>query len=138
MRLLGFSNREVERRMEIHQGSVSRVLTGHIEAKLSLVLGVARSIGLGYDEFFAFAYPAQRSPEEESAAARSVRTLLEDIVPTSRRPSRAHFEEALEPPLSDPINRESLVEDLKRAVREIMNEMGPAGEGGPKAGDGHE
>lgn len=134
MRLLGFSNREIERRMEIHQGSVSRVLTGHIEAKLSLVLGVARSIGLGYDEFFAFAYPERRSPEEESAAARSVRALLEDIRPTSRRPARPFFEEALEPPLAGPINRDDLIEGLKKAIREIMSEMRPAGEGGPKAG----
>src|SRR3954454_1232930 len=41
MRLLGFSNREVERRMGLNQGQVSRVLSGQIEAKMALVLGVA-------------------------------------------------------------------------------------------------
>ncbi len=88
MRLLGFSNREVERRMGLNQGLVSRVLSGQIEAKMALVLGVARSTGLEYDELFAFAYPEPRSAAQESAAAKSVRSLLEDILPSAGRLGR--------------------------------------------------
>ena len=81
MRMLGFSNREVERRMGLNHGSVSRVFSGIIEAKLDLVLGAARAIGLEYDEFFAFAYPDLRPPEQESEAAGKIRSMLEDLRP---------------------------------------------------------
>lgn len=134
MRLLGFSNREIERRMELNQGSVSRVFSGHIEAKLALVLGVARSIGMRYDEFFAFAYPQENPPQEESPAARSVRSLLEDIRPSGNRLARPVPEPS---PRAEPMSREELVEDLRKVVREMMSELRP-GEEGPKAGKGHE
>ena len=49
-----------------NHGSVSRVFSGQIEAKLDLVLGAARAIGLAYDEFFAFSYPERRPPEVET------------------------------------------------------------------------
>jgi hypothetical protein len=52
------------------------------------VLGVARSIGLEYDEFFAFAYPEPRPAAQESASAKSVRSLLEDIMPSAGRLGR--------------------------------------------------
>ncbi len=126
MRLLGFSNREVERRMGLNQGQVSRVLSGQIEAKMALVLGVARSIGLEYDEFFAFAYPDPRPAAQESASARSVRSLLEDIMPSAGRlgrpvPAPASAPQA--PSRGEAANREEMVEELKKAMREIIEEL---------------
>ena len=46
---------------------------------------MARAIGLEYKEFFAFAYPDQRLPEHESAAARKIRSMLEDLRPLPGR-----------------------------------------------------
>ena len=126
MRLLGVSNREVERRMGLNQGQVSRVLSGQIEAKMQLVLGVARSIGLEYDEFFAFAYPEPRPAAEKSAAARNVRTLLENIRPSVRRLERVISEAAQNapaPPRGEAANQEERVEELKQIVREVVREM---------------
>jgi transcriptional regulator with XRE-family HTH domain len=134
MRLLGFSNREVERRMGLNQGQVSRVLSGHIEAKMQLVLGVARSIGLEYDEFFAFAYPEPRATAQESAAAKSVRSLLEDILPSAGRLGRPVSEAARSTPVPSPneaANRDEMVEELKQMVREIVREMGAPDDEGP-------
>jgi transcriptional regulator with XRE-family HTH domain len=121
MRLLGFSNREVERRMGLNQGQVSRVLSGQIEAKMALVLGVARSIGLEYDEFFAFAYPEPRPTAQESAAAKSVRSLLEDILPSAGRLGRP-VSAPTAPFRGEGANRE-MVEELKKAMREIVAEL---------------
>jgi transcriptional regulator with XRE-family HTH domain len=137
MRMLGFSNREIERRMGLNHGSVSRVFSGHIEAKLELVLGAARAIGLEPDEFFAFAYPELRPPDLESAAARKIRSMLEDLRPLGSRLMRPAPEpvQAAPPPHVEPLNREELFEDLKKAVREIMGESRP-GEGS-KTGNGH-
>jgi transcriptional regulator with XRE-family HTH domain len=134
MRMLGFSNREVERRMGLNHGSVSRVFSGHIEAKLELVLGAARAIGLEYDEFFAFAYPDLRPPERESEAARKIRFMLEDLRPLgSRRPVPAPVEI---PPPPEPLNRDELLADFKKVLREMMSEA-QSGEG-PKKGNGHD
>jgi transcriptional regulator with XRE-family HTH domain len=136
MRMLGFSNREVERRMGLNHGSVSRVFSGHIEAKLELVLGAARAIGLEYDEFFALAYPELRPPEGESEAARRIRSMLEDLRPLGRRPGRsAPPPEAPPPPLAEPLNRDELLADFRKMLRELMATSGP--DEGPKKGNGH-
>lgn len=76
MRMLDFSNREVERRIGLNHGAFSRMLSGHIEPKLDVVLDAVKAIGLEYDEFFAFAYPDLRPTERESPAARKVRSLV--------------------------------------------------------------
>jgi transcriptional regulator with XRE-family HTH domain len=137
MRMLGFSNREVERRMGLNHGSVSRVFSGIIEAKLELVLGAVKAIGLEHDEFFAFAYPELRPPEQESEAARKIRSMLEDLRPTGSRlgrPAPAPVEPRSPGPV-EPLNREELLADFKNMLREIMGES-HSGES-PKKSNGH-
>jgi transcriptional regulator with XRE-family HTH domain len=134
MRLLGFSNREVERRMELNPGQVSRVLSGQVEAKMALVLGMARSIGLEYDELFAFAYPEPRPAAQESAAAKSVRFLLEDMLPSSGRlgrPVPASVSTPTAPSGGEAASREEMVEELRKMVREMVGELRTAGDKGP-------
>ncbi|HEX6903830.1 MAG TPA: helix-turn-helix transcriptional regulator [Thermoanaerobaculia bacterium] len=131
MRMLAVSNREVERRLDLNHATVNRLLNGQIEAKLELVLGVARAIGLEYEEFWSFAYPDRPSPKPESEAARKIRSMLEDLSPGKRsQPSEKG---------PGPLDRAELVEDVKAAVREIMAEMGnpeAGGAKGAKAGKG--
>ncbi|HEV7505381.1 MAG TPA: helix-turn-helix domain-containing protein [Thermoanaerobaculia bacterium] len=121
MRMLAVSNREVERRLELQHGTVSRLLNGQIEAKLETVLGVARALGLEYEELFAIAYPGRPVPAPESDAARKIRAMLEDLRP---QPAKAKAQ----------VDPAELFHDVKRAVREIMEER--AMESGPKAGNG--
>ena len=136
MRMLGFSNREVERRMGLNHGSVSRVFSGHIEAKLELVLGAVRAIGLEYDEFFAFAYPDLRPLDRESEAARRIRSMLEDLRPPGRRMGQPVPAPAASPrPPAEPLSRDELLEDFKKLLREMMGEPRPEG---PRKGNGHE
>lgn len=129
MRMLAVSNREVERRLDLKHGTISRLLGGQIEAKVELVLAVARSIGLEYEEFFAFAYPERSSPKPESASARKLRSMLEDL-----RPSRARSQSGETAAAS--LGRTELFEDVKRAVREIMEEMAAENAGRLKVGNG--
>ena len=138
MRMLGFSNREVERRMGLNHGSVSRVFSGIIEAKLELVLGAARAIGLEYDEFFGLAYPDLRPLERESEAARRIRSMLEDLRPSGSRLGRsAPPPEAPPPPPAEPLSRDELLADFKKVLREMMSEGRLGGED-PGKGNGHE
>lgn len=128
MRMLAVSNREVERRLDLNHATVNRLLNGQIEAKLELVLGVARAIGLEYEEFWSFAYPDRPSPKPESEAARKIRSMLEDLSPGKRAKP--------EPKEPGPLDRAELVEDVKAAVREIMAELGSPNAKGAKVGKG--
>ena len=94
MRLTGFSNREVERRLGLHPSSLTRFFNGQVEAKLELVLGIVRSIGLTYEEFFAFAYP-DRGEGTESEAASRVREMLVGLKPAKSQPLTAESRPAL-------------------------------------------
>ena len=122
MRMLAVSNREVERRLDLQHGTVSRFLNGQIEAKLEVLLGMARAIGLEYQELFAIAYPGRLGPGPESDAARKIRAMLEDLrLPDAKAKAPA-----------DPAE---LFQDVKRAVREILEEKGME-TGRPRAGNG--
>jgi transcriptional regulator with XRE-family HTH domain len=120
MRILGVSNREVERRLVLQHGTVSRVLNGQIEAKLEVLLGIARAIGLEYEELFAIFYPNRPGPNPESEAARKIRSMLEDLRSLPAKPKAE----------MDPGD---LFEDVKRAVREILEEKALKTEGVAKA-----
>src|SRR5258706_9947801 len=109
MRMLAVSNREIERRLGLQHGTVSRILNGHIEAKLEVVLGVARALGLEYEELFAIAYPGRPLPKPESDAARKIRSMLEDLRPQAARAAM-------------PVDHAELFHDVKRAVREILED----------------
>jgi hypothetical protein len=122
MRMLAVSNREVERRLGLQHGTVSRFLNGQIEAKLEVVLGVTRAIGLEYEELFAVAYPGRPGPKPESDAARKIRAMLEDLrLPDVKAKA--------------PVDPAELFQDVKRAVREILEEKAMETER-PRAGNG--
>ena len=117
MRMLAISNREVERRLKLNHATVSRLINGTIEAKLETILGVARAIGLDYEEFFSFAYPGRLTPGPESESARKIRSMLEDLRPGARPAPKPAPE-----PAPGPLERSELYEDVKKAIREIMTE----------------
>src|SRR3954468_22166445 len=127
LRMLAVSNREVERRLGLQHGTISRLLNGTIEAKLEVVLGVARALGLEYEELFAFLYPARPAPRPESDAARRIRSMLEDLMPHGGGSVAATV--AARSPVD--------YQEIKRAVRAVLKEETATGDG-PKAGNGGE
>jgi hypothetical protein len=136
MRMLAFSNREVERRLELKHSAVTRLFSGQVEAKLELILGVVRVIGLEYDEFFGFVYPERRPVATESAAARRVRLLLADLHPAGIRVAPPVEAPPRTTPAAEPVNRDELLQDLRKVVREVLAEIDAAGEDGPKPDNG--
>jgi transcriptional regulator with XRE-family HTH domain len=121
-RMLAVSNRELERRLELQHGTISRLLNGTIEAKLEVVLGVARALGMEYEELFSFAYPERPVPRPESAAARKIRTMLEDLQPQGAKPPTATTDE------KPPADRAGMFQEIRRAVREVLAEKGTGNE----------
>jgi hypothetical protein len=129
LRMVGVSNREVERRLELRHSAVTRLFSGVVEAKLELVLGIVRAVGLGYDEFFAFAYPERRAVGEETATARRIRTLLKDLHPPGIRAAPPAEERPAAPsrpaPAPAAVDRDELLRDLREVVRQVLGEPKP-------------
>lgn len=126
LRMLGISNREVERRSGLNAVTVTRVFNGQVEAKIEHLLAIARAAGLGYGELFYFAYPDRFDPRSASPAARTILSMLEGLHPSKSK---------LGPPLIDELPvpektkgsgaqaEESDPADLESVVRAVMKEI---------------
>ena len=106
VRMLGFTNRDVERRAGLNHATAVRYFRGEGEPKLEFVLGVVKAIGLEYWEFFELAYPERSQP---SASGQKLRRLLDQLVP-SRTPA--------EPSLRGK-ELEEMIDELRREVRAL-------------------
>jgi transcriptional regulator with XRE-family HTH domain len=76
-----FSNvtqREVERKLGLSSGSLSRLFSGGIELKVKHILDVCEVIGFAPSRFFHAAYPQR---DEESGDAWRLQRLLEQLHP---------------------------------------------------------
>ena len=111
IRLLGLTNREIERRLDLTPSYVSRLFAGALELKMEHVLSISRAMGLQPWEFFELAYP--RRSEAPSEAFRSIRNLLRDMQPSP------------EPPPSQPagLSAEEIEEKIQDSVRKALQEM---------------
>ncbi|HVG06782.1 MAG TPA: hypothetical protein VNM67_03690 [Thermoanaerobaculia bacterium] len=80
-----FSNitqREVERKLSLSSGSLSRLFSGGIELKIKHILDVCEVIGFAPSRFFRAAYPQR---DEESGDAWRLQRLLEQLHPGKDR-----------------------------------------------------
>lgn len=80
-----FSNttqREVERKLGLSSGSLSRLFSGGIELKVKHILDVCEVIGFPPSRFWNAAYPQR---EEESGDAWRLQRLLEQLHPAKDR-----------------------------------------------------
>jgi len=67
MRVLGFTNREVEQKLGVSGGYLTRLFNGTMELRFEHVVDIARAIGLEPEEVFHLAYPQPRNPPTDSA-----------------------------------------------------------------------
>jgi transcriptional regulator with XRE-family HTH domain len=110
IRLLGLTNREIERRLELTPSYVSRLFAGAIELKMEHVVAITRAMGLQPWEFFELAYP--RRSDSPSEAFRSIRTLLRDMQPPQ--------EPTVQPTA---LTAEEIEEKIQDSVRKALQEM---------------
>jgi transcriptional regulator with XRE-family HTH domain len=111
IRLLGLTNREIERRLGLTPSYLSRIFSGTIELKMEHVLAIARAMGLAPWELFELAYPRRSDPPSESF--RSIRTVLRDMQPPPEPPARPDAGLTVEE-----IERK-IQESVRRALREL-------------------
>jgi hypothetical protein len=110
IRMLGLSNREVERRLEWTPGYMTRILKGTIELKVDHLVDIAGAIGLSPREMLLFAFPDRGEPP--SAAALQLEALMDELRPASgRRP---------EPPQPEPKPVEMTPENLDQRIESAL------------------
>lgn len=109
VRMLGYTNRDVERRAGLNHATAVRYFRGEGEPKLEFVLAVVKAIGLEYWEFFELAYPERSEP---SVSGQKLRRLLAQLVPSAAKPVE-------KPPLQGK-ELEALLEEMRRNIRTLV------------------
>lgn len=123
MRILGFRNADVERKLGWSVSYLSRLYSGGIELRFEHIVDIARALGLREQEVFRFAYPDLS--EEPSDAAKQVRTATANLGGI-RLPSTAP--EAPAAPLQ-PILTEADVERIvAKTLRRFLSDGAPPDE----------
>jgi transcriptional regulator with XRE-family HTH domain len=114
-----FSNitqREVERKLSLSSGSLSRLFSGGIELKIKHILDVCEVIGFPPSRFFRAAYPQR---DEESGDAWRLQRLLEQLHPgKDREPLRAADEEQEPAAMANPSQA-----DIERMVMAALGKF---------------
>jgi transcriptional regulator with XRE-family HTH domain len=88
LKILGITNREIARRLEMSPSYVSKLLSGASELRLDHVIRICRAANLEPAEFFSLAYPRQ-STGSGSLAASKLRELLQTVVQSAPQPAPA-------------------------------------------------
>lgn len=110
MRILDVSNRDVEKRLGLSYGYLSRLFANTIELKVEHILQITEVLGLTPAEFFQLAYPRKTSPPSD--AATRMRAILEGIGP---------FQPEERPPSSE-ASSEELEKMVSKVVRKLLND----------------
>jgi transcriptional regulator with XRE-family HTH domain len=110
MRILGVTNREVERKLGMSPSYLSRVFSGGIELKAEHLILIPKAMGLEPAEFFQLAYP--RRTVASSRASAQLQEALRDL-------------QALPPePPADALNEEQLQRALYVTLQKLMGKEG--------------
>lgn len=119
MRILGVTNRDIERKLGMSPSYLSRVFSGGIELKAEHLIHISKAMGMEPAEFFHLAYPPRRNVAASRASAQ-LQQALRDLQPQPQEPAPP------EPNLSD--------EQIQRALYETLKKFMGGGGGGGASG----
>jgi transcriptional regulator with XRE-family HTH domain len=107
LRILGISNREIARRLEMSPSYVSKLFSGASPLRVDHLISVCRAAGMEPAEFFALAYPTPAT--KPSLTASRLRELLQSVSPPP-------------PPVKEPepFSQERIHEMLKETLEKLM------------------
>lgn len=113
MRVFGYRNADIERKMGWSTSYLSRLFSGGIELRFEHVLDITTALGLRPDEIFRIAYPDREPPSE---AALRLRQATGAFLPTRSAPPQTSRPDAR----SD----EDLERVMEKALRKFFAERG--------------
>lgn len=100
MRILGFRNADVERKLGWSVSYLSRLYSGGIELRFEHIVDIAGALGLRPEEVFRFAYPDMgEEPSEAAMRVRSTTSSLGGFRPPAPTPPPA--QEPPPPPMTE-------------------------------------
>lgn len=117
MRILGFSNRDVERQLGLSSSYLSRLFSGGMELRFDHIVQISKAMGLRPEEVFQFAYPQPQEPPSDA--------LLRLRKTTGTLHLKAP-EPAAPPPPTAP-SEEDLERLMARTLRRFFGEMSKIG-----------
>jgi transcriptional regulator with XRE-family HTH domain len=115
MKILDITNREVEKKLGLSYGYLSRLFAGTIELKIEHILDICQAIGLRPAEFFHLAYPRVQVPGTPAAA--KLRDVLQGFQP-------AQPEAEPEAPVPPGMSHEEIERMMLVSLRKLLAEMG--------------
>jgi transcriptional regulator with XRE-family HTH domain len=125
IRVLGFSNREIERRIGLSPSYLSRLFGGYLELKFEHVLEISRALGLEPGEVFELAYPESSEPPSESME--SFRNVLDTLQP--KRPAAEPTPKPAPKPLPG-FSTEEVERSVQDGLRQALLDLTRRGSGG--------
>lgn len=123
MRILGFRNADVERKLGWSVSYLSRLYSGGIELRFEHIVDIAGALGLRQEEVFRFAYPDLN--EEPSDAAKQVRQATANLGGV-RLPAAAAA--APEVPLPPTLTEADVERIVAKTLRRILSDGTPPDE----------
>ena len=114
MRVLGYSNRDVERKLELSSSYLSRLFSGMIELKFQHIVDIARAIGMEPEEVLYLAYPHPNEPP--TAAAARIRTLV-------GAPAAATAAPPAPPAAPSAPTQQDIEEMMTKTIRKLFGEL---------------
>ena len=119
LRMLGKTNREIEQKLGVSYGYLSRLFAGTLDLKVEHVLDITAAMGLHPAEFFHLLYP--QVPARSSEAATKLRSALQGFQPTASAT-------APEPPRQQP-SQEEIERMMLTSLRKLFAELGQGEKG---------
>lgn len=115
MRVFGYRNADIERKMGWSTSYLSRLFSGGIELRFEHVLDITAALGMRPDEIFRIAYPDHEPPSEAALRLRQATGAFlpaNPTVPTSPAPPTS--------PPPYPLHGMRSDEELERLVERLM------------------
>jgi transcriptional regulator with XRE-family HTH domain len=132
MKVLGFTNRDVERKLGLSGSYLSRLFSGMIDLKVEHVVAISRVIGVEPAEIFQLTFPKTRKPATQGG--QRLRETLEEYVRTGNAPwggsinlSDLEMEQQEPPQKSDSgsADLEQVLEKMMaKALHKVLDRMG--------------
>jgi hypothetical protein len=113
MRVLGYTNREVEAKLHVSGGYLTRLFNGTMELRFEHIVDISRAIGLDPEEIFHLAYPHPRNPPTEAA-----QRLRETFAPRPSDPGEAPAGSAGKP--EETAASTGLEQEMERMMKKVL------------------